>query len=84
MSVSCREACRCPGVVEKLSRMFRSDQEALPNIREWLGDPPVCPGVVGSTPVCPGMVGRPSQMSGKGQETLPDIQGWSGDPTGCL
>ena len=44
--------------------MSGSGREALPDVREWLADPPICPGVVGSTPVCLGVVGRPSRMSG--------------------
>ena len=61
-------------------RMSGSGRLALPNVQEWSGDPPVCPGVVG----------RPSRMSGCGPDTvpnhrkdLPDVQEWSGVPPGC-
>ena len=39
--------------------MSGSGRETLPDVWEWSGDPPGCPGVVG----------RPSQMSGSGRET---------------
>ena len=60
--------------------MSGSGQEALPNVREWSGGPPGCPGVVGMS----------SQMSGSGQESLsdvrealPDVRVWSRGPPGC-
>ena len=40
--------------------------EALPNVQEWSGGPPGCPGVVG----------KPSEMSESGRETLPDVPEW--------
>ena len=43
--------------------MSEIDQKALPDVREWSGDPPGCPGVVG----------RPFRMSGSGRETLADV-----------
>ena len=39
-------------------------REALPDIREWLGVPSECQGVVGS----------PSRMSGSCQVALPDFR----------
>ena len=44
--------------------MSESDQDALPNVREWLGCPPECPGVVG----------MPFRMSGSGRESLSDVR----------
>ena len=55
-------------------RMSGSGREALPDVREWLGGPPGCPGVVCSR----------SQMSGTGQETLSDVWELLGGPFGCL
>ena len=48
----------------KSSRMSGSGRQALLDDREWSGDPPGCPKVVG----------RPSWMTGSGLETLPDVQ----------
>ena len=52
--------------------MSKSGREALPNVREWSGGPPECPG----------MIGRPSLMSGSGRESLPNVLEWSGGPPG--
>ena len=52
--------------------MTGSDREALPEVREWSGSPPGCPGVVG----------RPSRKSGILQEFLPEVWVWSGGPPG--
>ena len=41
--------------------MSGSGLEALPDVREWSGGPPECPGVVG----------RPFRMSRSGREALP-------------
>ena len=67
--------------------------EALPNIREWLGVPLECPGVVRRRCRTSRSGGRPSRMSGNGRETLPNIQEWweahpdiqelSGNPLEC-
>ena len=53
--------------------------EVLPDVSEWLGAPPGCPGVVG----------RPSQMTVSGLEArmggweaLPEVREWSGGPLG--
>ena len=44
--------------------MSGSGREALPNVREWLGGPPGCPGVFG----------RPFRMSGNGREANLDVR----------
>ena len=44
--------------------MSKSGRETLPDVREWSGGPPKCPGVVGSPFRMSGVVGRPSQMFG--------------------
>ena len=46
--------------------MSGSGRVALPDVREWLGDPAECPGVIE----------RLSLMSGSGLEALPDVQEW--------
>ena len=61
MSGSCREA-------------LLEAREALPDVLEWSGGSPECPGVVGS----------PSRMSGSCREALPNVQEWLGDPPSCL
>ena len=59
--------------------MFGSAWESLPKVREWLGGPAGCPGVVG----------RPSQISRSGREA--SLMSGSGQylgvvesPAGCL
>ena len=47
--------------------------EALPDVREWSGD----------SPKCPGFFGRPSRMTGSGRETLPDVRVRLGGPPEC-
>ena len=42
--------------------IFRSGRLALPDVREWSGDPPGCLGVVGGPPGCLGVVWRHSRM----------------------
>ena len=54
--------------------MSGSGREAIPDVREWSGGPPGCPGVVG----------RPSRMSGSGQEALPNVRAWSRGHPECL
>ena len=51
--------------------MSGSGGEALPDIREWSGNPDGCPGVVG----------RPTCVFGSGREALPDVREWSGVPS---
>ena len=48
--------------------MSGSGRECILNVREWLGDPPGCPAVVG----------RPFRMSGSSRETLQNV--WSAFP----
>ena len=60
--------------------MFCRGIEALPDVREGYGGPPVSPGVVGR-PFR--KFGRLSRMSGSGQEALPDVREWLGVPPGC-
>ena len=50
--------------------MTGSGREAIPDVREWLGAPSGCLGVVG----------RPSLMTGIGLEALSDVREWSGSP----
>ena len=72
------------GVVGRPSRMSGNGRVPLPDVREWLGGPLVCPGVVASPSQmsesgpeglngCPGEVGSLSSMSGSGREPLPDV-----------
>ena len=62
-----------------------SGWEALPDVREWSGDPQLCPGVVGRPTGLsgmwsggphgsPGVVGRNSRMSGNGREVLLEVR----------
>ena len=51
-------------MVESPSRMSGSGREVIPDVHEWSGVPPGCPGVVGN----------PSRMFGKGREALPDVR----------
>ena len=44
--------------------MSGSGHEALPDVREWSGVPPGCPGVVV----------RPSRLFGSGRATLTDVR----------
>ena len=53
--------------------MSRSGREALPNVREWSGGPPGCPG----------LVGRPNWMSVSGLEANAEVWEWSGGHPGC-
>ena len=55
--------------------------ETLPDVCDWSGDPPGCPGVVGRPSRMSGrsretlqMSGRPFRMSGSGQEALSDVR----------
>ena len=47
---------------------FTGVLDALPDVQEWSGGPPGCPGVVG----------KPSRMFESGRESLPDVRKWSG------
>ena len=50
--------------------MSGSSRVDLPDVREWSGGPPGCPGVVG----------RSSRKSGRSREDLPDVREWSEGP----
>ena len=63
---SCREAPRISG---RPSRLYGSDRETLPNVREAL------PEVRKSR--------KTPWMSGSSLETLPDVREWSGYPSEC-
>ena len=77
--------------------MSGSGREALPDDREWSGNPPdvrealsdvrECsvgsPGCAGGPFRCPGVVKRLSQISRSGREAFPDFLEWSGGPPGC-
>ena len=55
--------------------MSRSGRETLPDLREWLGGLPGCPGVVGRPSQ---MSGRPFVLSGSGWKSILDVWEWSG------
>ena len=61
-----------------------SGRDALPDVREWSGDPNRCPRLVESPPECQDVVKRTSRMSAIGWEALPDVRKWSSDPPRCL
>ena len=63
--------------------MSGSGREALPDIREWSGLSPGCPGVVGIISRMSGSGRGPSWMSGSSQKAFPDVREWSGGPPGC-
>ena len=62
--------------------MSGSDWEALPDVWEWSGGPPRCPGDVGRTSRM-SVFRMPSRMSGSARKDLPDAREWSVDPAGC-
>ena len=45
-------------------------REALPDVLDWSGGPPGCPGLVVT----------PFRKSGSGREVFPDVREWSEDP----
>ena len=53
------------GIGQETRPVFCDWLKALPDLREWLGDPSGCPAVVG----------RPFQMSGRSRDMLPNV--WS-------
>ena len=65
----------CSAVVGRPSRICGNGREALPDVREWYGGPPVCwigrdallnmQEWPGGPPKCPGVVGSPPRMSGR-------------------
>ena len=69
--------------------MTESGREALPDVREWSGDPPGYPRVVGGThvwsvipPGCGGVVRKQSRMSGNSRKALLNVREWLGVPPG--
>ena len=74
---------RSSGEVKRPSRMSGNGREALPDIREWSGDPPKCSVVVGGLYEYLGVVGFPSQMSESCWKTLQDVRKWSGVSPKC-
>ena len=75
--------------VREHSQMSGIGPEALQDVRDSSGGPPLCPGVVGRPskndqewsggPLAwPGFVERPSRMSGSGRESLKNIREWLG------
>ena len=73
--------------VREATRMSRSGQKVLPDVREWSRHPPGCPG----GPLrCSGVFGkpskmseRPSRMSRSGREVLTNVQERLGGPLEC-
>ena len=73
--------------------MSESGLETLPYVREWSGDPPVCPGEVGRPSWISGTGGEACRMSGSGVEAcrmsrsgrmaIPNYREWSVGPSGC-
>ena len=53
------------------SRRSVTGWKILPEVRNWMGDPPGGPE----------LAGRPVLMSGSGRETLPEVRKWLGDPS---
>ena len=66
--------------VETVFRMSESGLDALPEVREWSGDPPECPGVIGRPSR---MSGSPCRMFGRGRLALSDVREWSEGLPGC-
>ena len=71
------------GSGEKPFLMTESGRETLPDVQEWSGGlpgcpggTPSCPGVVGVRSVCLEVIGMPSRKSGSCRETLPDVREW--------
>ena len=63
--------------------MSGSGRQDFLDVREWLGGPHECPGVVGRSSRLSGSGREASQMSRSGRETFPDVREWSGGPSGC-
>ena len=55
------------------SRKSGSGRGVLPEVREWSGGHPGCPGVVGWF----------SRMSVSSREIFPEVREWSGGPPRC-
>ena len=71
------------GIGQEDLPMSGNGQETLPDVWEWSGDLPGCPGVFER----PSMISESGQeallISGSGRESLPDVWEWSGGPPGC-
>ena len=63
-------------------RRSKSGQEGLPEIREWLGSFPGCPGVVGKPARRSGSGRVALRRSGSGWEALLEVWECSGYPPG--
>ena len=72
-----------------------SGRDTLPVVRNWSGDPPECPELVGThswrsgtgwetLSMVPELVGRPSQRSGSGRVAIFKVRKRLGDPHGGL
>ena len=59
--------------------MYESSRESFPDVRNWSGGPPGCPGVVEMS----GRGREASRLYGCGREALPDVREWTGGPPGC-
>ena len=62
--------------------MSGSGREALPDVREWSGGTPGCPGIIDRPSRMSGSGRSPSRTSGSSRETLGDVWEWSGGPFG--
>ena len=65
------------GTSREASWMSGNCGEALLYVREWSGDPPSCPGVVGGPPGSPGVVESLSQMSRRPSRMCESAREWS-------
>ena len=63
--------------------MSGSRLEALPDVQEWSGGPPGCPGVVDKPSRKSGSGREASRISGSCRQTLPDVREWSTSRHGC-
>ena len=57
--------------------MYISGWEALPEVREWWGGPPGCPGVVGRPSWMSGSDRKLSRKSVSGRDAIPDVREWT-------
>ena len=60
-----------PDTLPDVRKVLLNACKDFPDVREWSGGPPECPGVVG----------RPSRMSKCGRVALTDVRQWSGWPS---
>ena len=63
--------------------MSGSVWDALPDVREWLGDSQGLAGMVSRPYRMSGSGRRPTRMSEIGREALPDVMEWLKDPPRC-